>query len=182
MKMINLIKPLPANRHKEIKAWIHISSMLGIIAVTFIIIMQIYQIQKLYAVKHEKLHWQKNITEFNSIMQRKQKLKQETQDVQKKLAQLKSCSTCIQHTIDYLSFFGKTSKSIFIESIKVDNEEIEINARSNHMQEILYYVGQLSQVPFFSSMKLVSLKSGQLSDKTILSFAIKGIITKKEST
>lgn len=174
MKAINFVKTLPVKKYREITRWYKISLLLAGLICSSIIVVQVLQLQKLFALKQEKTNLQKQITQFDKFIAKKQKLKKEQEELQLKVAKLDAYRSRIKNTHEYLAYVAHAKLPVHIQELKVEKDIIEIIGQCSQPQEAINFMDVLKKSSYFSNIQLISMHNNKVTQ-----FTIKGNLAKK---
>jgi uncharacterized tellurite resistance protein B-like protein len=175
MKHLNLINTLSRHQHAEIIRWYR--SSLALLAVLLVAcgVVEYQNWQKYTKINAEKLMIQSKTTSFNSIMERKQKLKKEESDLQSKLSVLDAYQAKNNASIDFLSKLNKIA-NFQLASVSLNKKSITISGYCATTQEATRVIQTISSMPAIKQVKLSSLSPKTISQKSLLQLTLRGVL------
>lgn len=159
MNNINIIKPIPPHRQREIMKWLRISILSCTLLTLGILTLQTRQVYQWLKIKKEHKQFLKHGCNFNQATREQSTLKQK-ETVLKEKTDLITKWTNKPHTpLAYIRALNDLEKNgTHIESFIVAGNNIELSARCANERTARSCLETFSDLPQISSIKISSLR------------------------
>lgn len=172
MKHINFITPLSPNQQQKLHQWFRISCMLYGFAFVCIAAYTIKQLNALWSIDTEKNDIAFNTQEFESTMSRKQKLKQEENELKQKMALIEKYTDSSNSPTAYITTLAKMGMQVA--SITLHESNLELSAYCTNTQDVVRIHQALDQSSYFKNLKLIAVSPHQYANKNMLRINLRG--------
>lgn len=170
---VNLINTLDHRQHKEIVRWYRNSCALLMVILCSAFIVEYRQWQAYKKIASEKASMQTKTIQFNTLMERKQKLKKEETELQSKLTTLEHYNTKKNNSVEFVSKLNKIAH-FQLASISLNKHSVTMSGYCTTTHQATQIIHTISQLPSIKNIKLSSLSPKIVANKPLLQLTLRG--------
>lgn len=181
MKEINFITPVPQNKQREVRMWFSSTVALLCVIVCTVGFLHMVQIKILKKVSAERRALAQKISGFDAALEEHHKLKQQEQLLASRLQEIDKQTENPKNPVDYLSCIaGACAQRIDIQSLKIEQDTVEIMAQCAHENEVTNFIEKLNTSSHFNELTLVSLTNRPTStNQKAIVFTLHGMLSER---
>jgi len=173
MKNNSLINTVSPKQQYAIRRWFIISMLLISASIVMIIVLEIPQLYALQSIKKDNEMLVAQTEQFDKVMARQHKLKQEEEQLRKCQETVSQHNEQLDRLIDNFSYIIHACASdSTIESLQIKDHYIEVTACCTQTHHATDFIADLSQSKQFRNLVLASLQ--QTEQKSKLLFTVQG--------
>lgn len=180
MNNLNFINPVPPRKEREVRVWFSSTLVLFCAIIVAVSSLHFVQLRMLKKITLEKKSLLNKVQDFDAALEAQHKLKQEEEALTKRLHDISEQTNNPKNPVEYLTTIAQAcAREVEIQSLKIENEGLEIAAQCTNQQEATRFIEKLADSSYFKDLTLTSLNTSakKNTEKELIDFRIQGRIT-----
>lgn len=177
MNDINFVNSASHAQQQAIGRWLAVTIIAGILVISGITCLQLYQWYRLAKVQRERSLLQEKTKDFELILNKKQELLQRKEQLEKQLAKLSRHKNSPKLPLELMTALKSTTgKPIQLQSMHIEKDKLKITAMATQPAQATQFVSQLQAKAPVKEVKLVAMKSQHDNGQKQLLFTVEATI------